>query len=269
MSSYSGKTFKPQFWMLALATAAGAGWYYYTYHMKQTMGAPLDVTGRKQARHPGRRGQRAVAVETAGVGQQLREGIEHVLPTGIARALPGGGQSLAPVPALSGNADSKLSGQYLHSLRTRNSQVGLQGGAVSGTHVVPRAVVDNTPLPGAAMAPESHNSLYAGHGPGPKMISPPVLSKCYTPFEEHCTRQCGTSVTTGSWPEPMYVHGQSRCERRVNPIAQRSVADAHSANGGAAADGYFHIPNNALALTATSMDDVPSAVPTSMLPGME
>ena len=264
--SLSNATKKVEFWILLLATVGGAGFYWYKYHKQSPVVVPMDRNGRRRARNPGH-GSRSVAVELGNDG-----GGQSVLPgpgPGARKLL--GGDDTQEMPSLGAGTGGRtdLDGQYLQSMRSRSFHNGLQSAPISSQHIVPRAVVDDTPVPGSAMAPQSHSSLYANHTAAPQMISRPVLTKCYTPFAESCTRECGTELPRGEWPESMYVHGQSKCERFVKPFSTTSTANMHTINGGAEEDGFFNVGNNALLSTINSANELPSQTSDGMLPGME
>lgn len=258
--------------LIALVTAAGGGaFYYYYFHKRGTRAVAMET---RRRRNPGR-ARRRVAME-----QGLDDG-EHaevetnysatVHPTTV-RALPGGDEPMDAVPPLT--SDTGV-GMHLNDLRTRNFEVGMhamQGGKAGTPNIVPRAAHDSTPLPTAAIVPTTHSSLYSAHPIGPSTISPPVLTKCYTPFAENCaSRPCGVDPSAGTpWPEPMSVHGKSRCERRVNPIAPFNAAQLQRERAGKPnAGGYFHLSNDALSQTITHVDELPSDVSAGRLPGME
>lgn len=271
MSQRGAPSFKPKVWMLVAAAAAGAAAYYYQFHVRGASRAVAMETGRRR-RHPGR-GRRTVAMEAIngdGVAMLDTSDEHDPLVVPMAARLPGSDATYEALPDLSAGSQ-KLTGQYLPNMRTRNSSFGMQGGAVGTPNLVTRAVQDSTPMPTAALMPASHSSLHADHPTPPSMISPPVLTKCYTPFEDNCTRQCGVDVAAGgTWPEPMYVHGQSKCERHVAPIAPFNATEIQRRSNAAALNGgYLHLSNDALSQTLTRVEDLPADTAGVMLPGME
>lgn len=241
-----------------LAGVAALGGFAVYYYFNGTPQRAVAVERRRRGR-----ARRRVAVETsAAEGDDLPE----PLPVGV-RPLPQ--ENMDPVPPLSGNGMAAVPG--VHDLRTRKFGADLmQGGPPGGPTIVPRAAFDNTPTPAAALGePETYASLYANHPPPPSQISPPVLTKCYTPFEPNCTNRCGDPASSGEWPEPKHVHGRSACERKVRPMQPFNAVAINRQATAAASGGYVNLANDALAQTITNASELPSFAPGVMLPGME